>query len=135
MTDHPMPQQCPFCQAQGPFKRHALRETWWRDVPTESRPRVRRGHMVRWRCVTCQQIHTIQPHWAAPPRRMTQELARWIQRQLAQGQPISQIAQASGLDGKTIRSVRQDLESMRHNQQAVSQIACGRFLHASIEST
>jgi hypothetical protein len=38
---------------------------------------------------------------------MTLDLAHWIQTQLAQGNPISRIAQASGLDDKTIRSVRQ----------------------------
>lgn len=106
MTDNPMPQQCPFCQGSGPFRRHALRETWWRDVPADSRPRIRRGHMVRWRCLNCLQIHTVQPHWAAPPRRMTLDLAQWIASQLAQGLPVSHIAQATGLDDKTVRSVR-----------------------------
>ena len=107
MMETPEPQHCPFCLQTGPFKRHALRETWWRDVPCGSQPRVRRGHMVRWRCVQCLQTHTIAPQWAAPPRRMTQDLTQWIQSQLAQGQPISRIAQVSGLDDKTIRSVRQ----------------------------
>lgn len=107
MMDAPEPQHCPFCQQAGPFKRHALRETWWRDVPCDSQPRVRRGHMVRWRCLQCQQTHTMAPHWAASPRRMTLDLTHWIQAQLAQGSPISRIAQASGLDDKTIRSVRQ----------------------------
>lgn len=109
MSEHPTPQQCPFCQCQGPFKRHALRETWWRDVPSESRPKVRRGHMVRWRCLSCHQTHTIQPQWAAHPRRMTHDLAHWIHGQLNQGKPISQIAQITGLDDKTVRSLRQTM--------------------------
>lgn len=107
MTDMPEPQECPSCRTNGPFKRHALREAWWRDVPDNCKPRVRRGHMVRWRCVQCQQTHTLAPYWAATPRRMTQDLAGWIKEQLHQGLSISRIAQASGLDDKTVRSIRQ----------------------------
>ena len=112
MSEHPTPKQCPFCHCQGPFKRHALRETWWRDVPSESRPKIRRGHMVRWRCLNCHQTHTIQPHWAAHPRRMTHDLAHWIHGQLDRGTPISHIAEATGLDDKTVRSLRQTMSQL-----------------------
>ncbi len=116
MTETPQPQQCPFCHAHGPFKRHALRETWWRDVPDNCTPRVRRGHMVRWRCVSCQQIHTQAPPWAATPRRMTQDLTGWIREQLHLGLPISRVAQASGLDDKTVRSIGRAIRQVDQTQ-------------------
>ncbi len=99
-----MPVRCPACNHAGPMKRHALRACWWRDVPSDGRPQVRRGHIVRWRCTGCQQTHSSQPNWALPGKRLTHALNHWVQEALQEGQSVRAVARACGVDDKTVRA-------------------------------
>ncbi|MFT3856890.1 MAG: helix-turn-helix domain-containing protein [Aquabacterium sp.] len=104
---HPLPSPeaaCPSCRHEGPFRRHAVRASWWRDVPTAGRPQVRRGHIVRWRCTACLQTHSCQPDWALPGKRLTRELEGWIRQALQRGQTIRAVARLCGVDEKTVRA-------------------------------
>lgn len=108
----PPGQACPSCQHEGPFRRHAVRASWWRDVPASGRPQVRRGHIVRWRCPACLQTHSCQPDWALPGKRLTRELEGWIRQALQRGQTVRAVARLCGVDEKTVRAWAQ-LSAMR----------------------
>jgi transposase-like protein len=96
--------RCPACDHTGEMKRHALRACWWRDVPSDGRPQVRRGHIVRWRCTACLQTHSSQPSWALPGKRLTRELDHWVRQALQSGQSVRAVARACGVDDKTVRA-------------------------------
>jgi transposase len=95
---------CPGCRHEGPLRRHAMRPTWWRDVPAFGKPQVRRGHIVRWRCPACLQTHSCQPDWALPGKRLTRELEHWIRQALQVGQSVRAVARICGVDDKTVRT-------------------------------
>jgi transposase len=99
------PEHCPACHAQGPLRRHAMRPSWWRDVPEVGQPQIRRAHIVRWRCPACAQTHSTAPHWAQPGKRMTRDLHAWVRQALQAGQSVSAVAKACGLDEKTVRGL------------------------------
>lgn len=95
---------CPSCQHAGPLLRHAVRPSWWRDVPQDGRPQVRRGDIVRWRCPACSQTHSCQPDWALPGKRLTRALDAWVRQALQAGQSARAVARWCGVDEKTVRT-------------------------------
>lgn len=95
---------CPSCCHSGPLLRHAVRPSWWRDVPQDGRPQVRRGHIVRWRCPACSQTHSCQPDWALPGKRLTRALDAWVRQALQAGQSARAVARWCGVDEKTVRT-------------------------------
>jgi transposase len=98
------PGPCPGCRHEGPLRRHAMRPSWWRDVPESGKPKVRRGHIVRWRCTACAQTYSCPPEWALPGKRLTRELSRWILQALQAGQSVRAVARLCGVDDKTVRT-------------------------------
>lgn len=94
---------CPACGHSGTLSRHARRDSWWRDVPHEGQPRVRRGQIVRWRCPGCRHTHARLPEWADPARRATRALVAWVRQEAAQGRGVAQLARLCGMDEKTVR--------------------------------
>jgi len=104
------PQRCPHCGGPGPWRCHAVREGWWRDVPAaDDLPQIRRGAIVRWRCLDCGGTQSSQPAWALPGKRMTRALEAWIREALQQGRRTGAIARHCGLDDKTVRLLRRSL--------------------------
>jgi hypothetical protein len=99
------PMSCPACGALGPLRRHATRESWWRDAPSASQPQIRRGHIERWRCPGCAHTHSRGPDWAVPGRRITWALLAWIQQAQQAGQTPAAVARLCGLDDKTVRTL------------------------------
>lgn len=95
---------CPSCQHTGPLRRHAVRPSWWRDVPQDGRPQVRRGDIVRWRCLACGQTHSSQPDWAMPGKRLTRALQAWVRQALQAGHSARHVARRCGVDEKTVRT-------------------------------
>lgn len=95
---------CPACCQEGVLQRHAMRPSWWRDVPQDGRPQVRRGHIVRWRCLSCRQTHSCPPEWALPGKRLTRALEAWVRDALRAGQSARAVARWCGVDEKTVRS-------------------------------
>jgi predicted RNA-binding Zn-ribbon protein involved in translation (DUF1610 family) len=97
--------QCPTCGALGPWRRHASRDSWWRDVPSAGQPQIRRGHIVRWRCPACAHTHARGPDWAVPGKRITWALQDWIRKAHEAGQAPAAVARLCRLDDKTVRTL------------------------------
>jgi hypothetical protein len=104
MADHGTA-PCPACLHPGPLRRHAVRLSWWRDVPDAGQPQIKRGHIVRWRCPACCQTHSCPPAWALPGKRITRALHAWVQQARQSGLGNGAIANLCGLDEKTIRDM------------------------------
>jgi ribosomal protein L37AE/L43A len=99
------PLHCPACGTPGPLRRHAKRDSWWRDAPSAGQPQIRRGHIVRWRCLACAHTHARGPNWAVPCKRITCALQDWIRKAHEAGQAPAAVARLCGLDDKTVRTL------------------------------